>query len=255
MFRSTSLSQSHYAGKWIIPNEDNRNDLGAISVIGREYALSPDSPEKEGYLLTLLEAFHSYMSKYLVMIVRGTIPNGNSDAGVESRELLRQIKPKGKVSTSASTCKMLHLAFKGATTEDIYDTLAFCFVRAARKFDPHHAEKVKAVCKVIDELPKKFTIAELAERVDGDAVGILRALSRKSFLTRTKSKKVVVGYEKSFWPPPAEFLEIDPIGFTYVIQMWFRYYLNDYIGTQMDELESVGGGVNLLLSSTTSFSK
>jgi hypothetical protein len=189
------------------------------------------------------------------MIVRGTIPNGNSDAGAESRELLRQIKPKGKVSTSASTCKMLHLAFKGATTEDIYDTLAFCFVRAARKFDPHHAEKVKAVCKVIDELPKKFTIAELSERVDYDAVGILRALDRKGFLTRVKSKKVVVGYEKSSWPPPAEYLEIEPIGFTYVIQMWFRYYLNDYIGKQMDELESVSGSVNLLLSSFMLFSK
>jgi hypothetical protein len=154
MFRSTSLSQSHYAGKWVIPAEDQRNDLGAINAIGREYALAPDSPVKEALLLTLLEAFHSYMSKYLVMIVRGTIPNGNSDAGVESRELLRQIKPKGKVSTSASTCKMLHLAFKGATSEDIYDTLAFCFVRAARKFDPHHTQKVQEVCKVINELPK-----------------------------------------------------------------------------------------------------
>jgi hypothetical protein len=208
---------------------------------GREYALAPDSPEKEGYLLTLLEAFHSYMSKYLVMIVRGTIPNGNSDAGVESRELLRQIKPKGKVSTSASTCKMLHLAFKGATTEDIYDTLAFCFVRAARKFDPHHTEKVQAVCKIINELLKKFTIAELEERVPGDPVRILRALAKQGFLTRTKAKKVVVGYEKASWPPPAEYLDAEPIGFTYVIQMWFRYYLNDYIGKQMDELESGGG--------------
>jgi hypothetical protein len=53
---------------------------GRSTPSGREYALAPDSPAKEAYLLTLLEAFHSYMSKYLVMIVRGTIPNGNSDA-------------------------------------------------------------------------------------------------------------------------------------------------------------------------------
>ena len=42
---------------------DQRNDLGAINAIGREYALIPDSPEKEAHLLTLLEAFHSYMRK------------------------------------------------------------------------------------------------------------------------------------------------------------------------------------------------
>jgi hypothetical protein len=32
--------------------------------------------------------------------------------------------------------KTLHLAFKNQTTEDIYDTLVFCFVKAARQYDP-----------------------------------------------------------------------------------------------------------------------
>ncbi|WP_263381252.1 hypothetical protein [Granulicella arctica] len=67
-----------------------------------------------------------------------------------------------------STCKMLHLAFKGDITEDIYDTLVFCFVRAARHFDPHYAEKVKEICEVIPELSKQFTVAELEARVGFD---------------------------------------------------------------------------------------
>jgi hypothetical protein len=42
---------------------------------------------------------------------------------------------------------MLHLAFKGQTTEDIYDTMVFCFMKAARQYDPYYADKTRKVCK------------------------------------------------------------------------------------------------------------
>ena len=52
----------------------------------------------------------------------------NSYAGRDSMELLRQLAPRGTEQTKATTeatCKMLHMAFKQQTTEDIYDTLVF----------------------------------------------------------------------------------------------------------------------------------
>jgi hypothetical protein len=70
-YRPTTLSTSHYAGRWAIPSEDQRNDLAVVNALGYAYACAPDSPEKEAQLLVALEAFHGYLSKYLVMILRG----------------------------------------------------------------------------------------------------------------------------------------------------------------------------------------
>jgi hypothetical protein len=140
MFRSTFLAPSHYAGKWIIPDEEQRNDLAAVNDLGYAYATAPDSPAKEAKLLEVLECFHGYLMKYLCMIVRGTIPPANSRAGRDAKELLRTLAPRGVAPSKAltdATCKTLHLAFKGQTTEDIYDTLVFCFVKAARQYDPY----------------------------------------------------------------------------------------------------------------------
>src|SRR5260370_3453234 len=51
MFRSTFLAPSHYAGKWKIPDEDQRNDLKAVNALGYAYATAPDSPATEAMLL------------------------------------------------------------------------------------------------------------------------------------------------------------------------------------------------------------
>jgi len=71
MFRSAFLAPSHYAGKWEIPAEDQRNDLKTVNLLGYAYATSPDTPEKQEKLLQVLECFHGYLVKYLCMIVRG----------------------------------------------------------------------------------------------------------------------------------------------------------------------------------------
>jgi hypothetical protein len=31
------------------------------------------------------------------------------------------------------------------------------------------------------------------------------------------------------WPPPAKFSQSGPIGFVYVLQMWFRYYPHEWL--------------------------
>ena len=62
MFRSTTLSSSHYAGKWTIPDESQRNDLAAINQLGYDYATEKDSPLKQEKLLQIVECFHGYLS-------------------------------------------------------------------------------------------------------------------------------------------------------------------------------------------------
>jgi hypothetical protein len=94
MFRSTFLAPSHYAGKWVIPDEDQHYDLAAVNALGYAYATAPDSPAKEAKLLEVMECFHGYLMKYLCMIVRGTIPPANSRAGRDAKELLRTLAPR-----------------------------------------------------------------------------------------------------------------------------------------------------------------
>jgi len=221
MFRSTFLVPSHYAGKWLIPDEEQRNDLAAVNALGYAYATAPDSAAKEAMLLEVMECFHGYLMKYLCMIVRGTIPPAHSRAGRDAKELLRTLAPRGSQPGKAltdATCKTLHLAFKQQTTEDIYDTLVFCFVKAARQFDPHYSDKIKLVCEEIHELPRQFTIEQLEARVGFSCTGILRYLVRKGFLASVIGKKKVVGYKCGpKWPAPVSFFESGPIGFVYVI--------------------------------------
>ena len=245
MFRSTFLAPSHYAGKWAVATEDQRYDLVAVNALALEYALLPDSPAKEEKLLVLLEYFHGYLMKYLCMVVRGTIPPVNSHAGRDAKAFLYTLKVKGVPFTKEvidATCKMLHLAFKGDETEDIYDTLVFCFMKAARHYDPHYADKTKEVCEVIPDLQKQFTVAELEARVGFSCGRILSSLGRKGLVKSVVGKKKVVGYVLgAAWPAPASFFQSGPIGFVYVVQLWFRHYLNQHIIDQMSELEANEG--------------
>jgi hypothetical protein len=192
MFRRTILAPTHYAGKWIIPEEEQHYDLKAVNLLGYAYATAPDSAAKEAKLLEVLECFHGYLMKYLRMIISGTIPPANSRAGKDAMELLRTLAPRGSEKSKEltdATCKTLHLAFKQQTTEDIYDTLVFCFVKAARQYDPYYADKTKKVCEEIYELPKQFTVEQLEARVGFDCVGILRYLVRKGLLASVVGKK------------------------------------------------------------------
>jgi hypothetical protein len=195
MSRVILLDSSHWSGKWAAPDEDQHYDLKTVSKLAYEYGAASDSPEKEAKLPKLLEYFHGYLMKYVLMILWGTIPPANSRAGKDAKELLRTLAPRGakpsKELTDAS-CKMLHLAFKGQTPEEIYDTLAFCFMKAARNYDPFYSDKTRKACEEIHGLPKQFTPAQLNERVDFDSTRILRALVRKEFLASITDKKKVV---------------------------------------------------------------
>jgi hypothetical protein len=245
MSRVILLDPSHWAGKWTAPDEDQHYNLKVVNQLGYEYGVAPDSPEKEAKLLQLLEYFHGCLMKYVLMIEWGTIPPANSRAGKDAKQLLRTLAPRGSkpsLEQANASCKMLHLAFKGQTTEEIYDTLAFCYMKAARRYDPYYSEKTKQVCEEVHGLPKQFSQVQLEERVDFNPTGILRALVRKGFLASITDKKKVVGYTTGLnWPPPASYFQSGPVGFVYMLQMWFRYYVNEYITKYFccDDVEGV----------------
>jgi hypothetical protein len=243
MYRSTLLSPSHYAGRWVIPDQDQRKPLQQVNLLGYDYATSPDGPEKEAKLLRVLEQFHGYMSKYLCMIVRGTVPPAGTRAGKDSIAFLRFLAKKGVEPSKALTeytCKTLHLAFKQQTTEEIYDTLVFCFMKAARKYDPYYADKTRTVCEVVSELPTEFNRELVEARVGFDCLGILRALVKRGFLSSHIAKKKVVGYSRGpKWPAPASYFESGPIGFVYMLQIWFRHYFKEHISLPFRRMRSV----------------
>jgi hypothetical protein len=198
-----------------------------------KFLMTKASPAKEEMVLEILEKFHGYLMKYVTMIIRGTTPPLNTPAGKDSKLMLRTLIPRNTPVTKDTlnaACKMLHLAFKGMTTEDIYDTLAYCFMRAARRYDPYFTDKMKSICEAIHALPTSFKQAQLETRVGFDCTGYLRNLVRKGYLTSVTGKKKVMAYRKgAAWPPPAKFFQSGPIGFVYVLQMWFRYYFHEFI--------------------------
>jgi hypothetical protein len=249
MYRSTFLAPSHYAGKWIIPEEDQHYDLKAVNLLGRTYAATPDSADKEAKLLEVLECFHGYLMKYLCMIIRGTIPLANSRAGRDAKELLRTLAPRGAQPTKEltdATCKTLHLAFKQQTTEDIYDTVVFCFVKAARQYDPYYADKTRKVCEELYALPKQFTVQQLETRVGFDCTGILRALVRKGYVAQSLERRkswdtsMVRSGRRRRHSLRAVLSDLS---------MSFRcglgYYFKNHISEQLSELESNEGVLQL----------
>lgn len=259
--RSSNLSSIHYASTWVVPQVENFNDHETINALGLKYAATEDGVEKETYLLEIIKAFDPYLRKYMTMIIRGQLPPAKSPAGREANLFLRTLAPSGSSDerlAMSNTCRTLHLAFKQATTDDIYDTLALCLMRAIKKYDPFYTEKVKRVCdEIISKCKGKpirkgvkpeFTAAEITKRAGIESTGRLRLLVRRGHLASiTDSKKKVIGYRRKVrsWPPPAKFFQSGPVGFTYFIPMYFRYYLHEYISDEMSAIESKEGMLQL----------
>jgi hypothetical protein len=78
------------------------------------------------------------------MICRGHVPTwgANTKNGWTNSDIkgfLYFFMPKGEKlnrATCSKICKTLHLAFKGKTTDEIYDVLMEQLIRAIRRYDP-----------------------------------------------------------------------------------------------------------------------
>lgn len=262
MFRSANLSPEHFASKWPVPTKDDFKGYEETNELGIKYANLVDGPAKQDLMLELTQCFHGYLMKYLNMIVRGHLPPVNSSAGTEAIKFLNLLSPGSKTEKSSSAygeiCRTLHLAFKQSTTDDIYDSLLMCLMRAVKKYDPRYVEKLKKVCEAIDVKCKgkqrrigttpEFSAQDIATKVDMDVNSYLRKLVKRGHLRSiADNKKKVIGYrrEPKAWPPSPVLFKSGPVGFTYAVQTYFRFYLHEYITRQMHSIESKEGMLQL----------
>lgn len=261
MSRTLNLSSDHFASKWTVPSKDDMKSYQETNILGTKYANLPDSHEKEELMLQLTKSFHGYIMKYLNMIVRGHLPPMNTSAGTEAVKFLSLLSPNRDDRSSAAygeICRTLHLAFKQSTTEDIYDSLLICLIRAIKKYDPRYVEKLKKACDIIDGLCKgksrrtgtipEFAGRDVSAKMGMDCNSYLRKLVKRGYLRSiADNKKKVIGYRRDpkNWPPPPVLFKSGPVGFTYAVQTYFRYYLHEHITRQMHSIESKEGMLQL----------
>jgi hypothetical protein len=246
MFKSYTLSNFHYAAKWDSPKESEQNDRKEVNDLAVKYTSLPDGNEKEELFLQLIRNFHSYLMKYTLMVVKGQIPSLKTPAGKDAAKMLKTLMPSGSSQSHmalSQVCKTLHLAFKQQSTDDVYDIMVMCFLKASKKYDPFYHTKIKQVSEYLnEELNKKaqIDVSDISIKMGFIASGCLKWLARKGFLEATvDAKKKITGYKRGqIWPIPNETFSTEPIGFTYFVQTWFRYYVNDYITDSMSQLES-----------------
>lgn len=260
MYRTVALSSEHYASKWPTPSEETAlNSREDVNALGIAYALASDPEEKQAKLFQIVEAFHGYLMKYMVMIIRGHLPSLKTSAGRDAKAFLRlllpldsktgkQVPPSRKNLMGA--CRSLHLAFKQAESNDIYDTLVMCLISAAAKYDPQYTDKVRRVCEALDGEFKEeptVSIAQLSSLLGFDCTGHVRVLVKHGFLASVREgKKRVLGYQRTEkWPAPSKFFNMGPIYFTYFLQQQFRLYLHAFICTQMQQIETDEGMLQL----------
>lgn len=242
--KNTNLDSNHYASDWELPTELKVNDLQVVNQAGIVYSNSSNGPDKQAALLQILQWYHGYVMKYVDMIVRGHLHTYKNKVSKDSRALLKYFISKDEPITTESLTKAvknLHLAFQGQTATEIYNILIVLLIRAINKYDAKYSEKIHVVVKILNKFPKKklFTINRIKKRINFDPASQLKVLARHEYIVVVKNKKNrVAGYKIKNWPPKKSFLDSGPIGFSYVVQMWFRYYLRDYIDNQMQTLEA-----------------
>lgn len=249
MHRSYYLSKKHYASSWQARDLSNRNDRTKVNKVAYEFATTKNIARKEELQLWLLECFHSYLLKYLNMIIFGQLPPPSSPQGKDAQSFLKLLlnnkKNQHKASYQALTnsCKTLHLAFKEqSTTDEVYDALVLLFLRVCAHYDPLYPKKTEKVCKYIENQPAidVITIDDIAGAVRFDPIGCIRILVRGGYLASIQGpRKSILGYQRGpNWPPAPKFFQVSSMGFTGFAPRFFRWYLRNYILDKMGELES-----------------
>jgi len=240
------LSKNHYAFHW--PTGRIR-PVSEVNQLGIEYASLPDGKQKEEKLLELCRCFHGYLMKYLNMILRGHLPKYENRVNRDAVNMLRYFIPRGKPvneGTLSQTCRTLHLAFKQMSPDEVYDTLNFCFLNAVSKYDPHYVDKMKQVIGALEKCgirQRSVSVEEVNENLDFDCSRLLRVLARRSHIApeAASSGGKKARFAAGKWPPPEELFSNGPIGFTYFVQRWFKYFLQEFIESRMRELEAKDG--------------
>ena len=246
--RNITLPADHYASKW---DAQVLHTPSALTEMGKSFARLPEGEGKRQKLLEVCQAFHGYLTKYIAMIVQGHLPYRDGEVNQDTRLLLQWFL-KGKPATKSNlgdACRMLHLAFKGMDTGEIYDALMICLIKAINRYDPDYHKKVKRVAETIRkefDAEKTVVIERLAAAINDpqyamdDCSRFLRLLSKHGFLEPvTEGTKQVVAYRRTAaWPVPESFFQSGSVGVSYFVPKWFRYFLVDWINGRMGEIEA-----------------
>lgn len=99
------LPSHHYASKWSQDNEIR--DFKSVTDLGVRYVNEKNPTKKEEMLLKLVRYFHSYLFKYVGMIVSGTLPKTGNAINKDAKTMLRFFLPKGANTTGFGFCRML----------------------------------------------------------------------------------------------------------------------------------------------------
>jgi hypothetical protein len=96
----------------------------------------------------------------------------------------------------------LHLAFKGLSTDEMYDVLMEQLLMAVKRYDPAYTEKVKITAEKIDEViahAKSFTVSELNDYLEFDCNKFVRLLCRRGFLApvRANGQQKISGWKRT----------------------------------------------------------
>jgi hypothetical protein len=245
MRRSFTLGRKHYASKWQVLEFDDRNSFAEVNKLAYEFATTEDTFRREELQLRLLECFHGYLLKYMNMIIYGQLPMLNAPQGRDAKAFLKLLlsNKSDSLESLRNTCKTLHLAFKDhEDTDQVYDTLAFLFMKICANYDPLYPKKTEKVYKYIESKSVNEThkVEDISDAVGFDCTKCIRILVRGGFLTAVQGpKKIVSGYRReSKWPPPDKYFQITSMGFVGYAQKFFKWYLRNYIIEKMGEIES-----------------
>ncbi len=134
--------------------------------------------------------------------------------------------------------------------DEIYDVLMEQLLKAAHKYDPHYSDKMGRLIELLSKpktLKTTFTLNDINHHLDFDCTRFVRVLCRHGFLESLPEDGDLRRYRRKAgaWPPSAEYLHAGPIGFTYYLQTWFRYYLQGHIEHARAELEAHEGVYSL----------
>lgn len=245
MAYTTHLEHGHYAAKWPVSHDKEFNDLKIVNQAGIDYANLPDGQVKEEKLWEIVKYFHGYVFKYTDLVYAGHLPQMHY-YNADTRKFLGYFLPKSEEPSEKAysrVARLLRLAFPNQSATEVYDALTVLLLRCVKKYDPNYVVKVQDLVKIICKLPKKkkyFTVQEIAKKVKFDPIGAIRLLARKGYIKAVRGAgKKLLGYKiTKHWPPSKEFLSSGPIGFVYVVQLWFRYYLQELIDDQTNTLEA-----------------
>lgn len=242
------MPRGHFAADWEKTQIDDYHDVAEITELGVRYKTLPVGEEREAIALKLIKCFHSYLMKYLNLIICGrleTFPGRQTIPYKDTVMLLQFFLPRDTAPTAKNlnlVARNLHLAFKGVENDEIYNILVGCLLQAIEKYDPGYADRchetIRGINQVSDSNKPEISLDLLEESLGFSPLPYLKLLKKKGFLSTETDKNKQVWMKTESWPPPAKFLNSGPVGLPYYITKWFRYLFRAYITKTMAQIES-----------------